>query len=107
MLHYAGEYEEFEQHFKKRVVIEGTAILVTLLAGKFYAIQDKCTHLGASLSKGVQTDQEIKCRAHGARYNVTSGEVIEKAHIGFIKMPTQKLKTFPTEVKEGKVYIDI
>lgn len=107
MLHLIGEYEEFERDFKKRVIVNGTSVLVTLLAGKLYAIQDKCTHLGASLSKGNQTGQEIQCRAHGAKFDMTSGDVLEKAHIGFIKMPTKKLKTFPTVVKEGKVFIEM
>lgn len=107
MLYYVGELEELKKEFKKRVVIEGTTVLITLLADKCYAIQDKCSHLGASLSKGVLEDASIKCRAHGAKFDVKSGEVIDKAHIGFIKMPTKKLKTFPTEIKEGKVYIEL
>lgn len=107
MLHLIADYDEFEKNYKKRVIVDGTPILVTLLAGKLYATQDKCTHLGASLSKGTQHDEEIQCRAHGAKFNLTSGEVLEKAHIGFIKMPTKKLKTFPTIVKEGKVFIEL
>lgn len=107
MLHLVGEFTEFEHDFKKRVVIDGTPILICYLAGKLYAIQDKCTHLGASLSKGTLTDELIKCSAHGATYHIETGEVVEKAHIGVIKMPTKKLKTFPVEIKEGKVLIDL
>lgn len=107
MLHYVAEYKDLEQDFRKRVVIEGTAIMLTLLADKVYAVQDKCTHLGASLSKGVQRNEEVQCRLHGATFDLKTGEVVEKAHVGFIKMPTKKLKTFKTEVKEGKVYVEL
>lgn len=106
MLHLVGEFEEFERDFKKRVIIDGTPVLVCYLAGKLYAIQDKCTHLGASLSKGILDSDHVQCRAHGAKYHIQTGEVVEKAHIGFVKMPTKKLKTFPVEIKEGKVFID-
>lgn len=107
MLHYVGQFEEFEKDFKKRVVVDKTPIMITLLAGKLYAIQDKCTHLGASLSKGEMDGEHIKCHAHSAKFDVKTGDVVEKAHVGFIKMPTKKLKTFPVEIKEGKVYIDL
>jgi nitrite reductase/ring-hydroxylating ferredoxin subunit len=107
MLHYVGLFEEFEKDFKKRVVIDKTPVMVTLLADKLYAIQDKCTHLGASLSKGELDNERIQCHAHHAKFDVKTGDVIEKAHVGFIKMPTKKLKTFPVEIKEGKVYVEL
>ena len=107
MLHLVGQFDELKEIFRKRVVIEGKPILVVLLRDKVYAIQDKCSHLGASLTKGTQEENHVKCHAHHAVFDVTNGDVVEKAHVGFIKMPTKKLKTFPTEVKEGNVYVDL
>lgn len=107
MLHYVAEIKDLEKDFRKRVVIEGTAIMLTLLADKVYAVQDKCTHLGASLSKGLHNNEKVECRLHGATFDLKTGDVVEKAHIGFIKMPTKKLKTFKTEVKEGQVYLEL
>ncbi|HAX03139.1 MAG: hypothetical protein A2Y45_06870 [Tenericutes bacterium GWC2_34_14] len=107
MLYDVCTYEELVKDFKKKVSVEGQTILLMLLNEKIYAVQDKCTHLGVSLSKGTQTNNQLQCKAHGATFNIQSGEVLEKAHIGFIKMPTKKLKTFKTEVKEGRIYIDL
>ncbi len=107
MLHYALEYNDLVNEFKKKVVIEGTPIMLALLADKVYAIQDKCTHLGGSLSKGVVENTEVKCRLHGAKFDLKTGNVVDKAHIGFIKMPTKKAKTFRTEIVDGKVFIEI
>jgi len=107
MLHFVADYSELQRDFRKRVVIEDTPIMLTLLADKVYAIQDKCSHLGASLSKGIHQEQQVQCRLHGAIFDIQSGDVVEKAHIGFIKMPTKKLKTFKTEVKEGKIFLEI
>jgi 3-phenylpropionate/trans-cinnamate dioxygenase ferredoxin subunit len=107
MLHYACLYDDLAKDFKMKIQIEGQSILLMLLLDKVYAIQDKCTHLGVSLSKGVVKNEHIQCRAHHARFNIKTGDVLDKAHIGFIKMPTKKLKTFKTEVTEGKIYIDL
>jgi len=106
MLHYAMDFEDLVQDFKKRVVIEGKPILLTLLADKVYAIQDKCSHLGTSLSKGDYEKGVVTCKSHNAQFRVETGEVIEKAHIGFIKMPTKKLKTYKTLIKDKKIFIE-
>jgi len=107
MLHFAVDFSELKKDFKKKVVVGDTHVMVVLLADQVYAIQDKCTHMGASLSKGTLDDKVVKCRVHGAKYDITSGEVIEKAHLGFVKMPTKKAKTFKTVIKDDKVYIEI
>lgn len=107
MLHYAIDYKELEKEFKKKVVIEGVPIMVALLANKVYAIQDKCTHLGGSLSKGTIENNDVKCRLHGAKFELKTGNVIDKAHIGFIKMPTKKATTFRTEIVDGKVFVEL
>jgi 3-phenylpropionate/trans-cinnamate dioxygenase ferredoxin component len=106
MLHYAMEFEDLVQDFKKRVVIEGTPILLTLLADKVYAIHDKCTHLGSSLVKGEYEQGIVTCKSHGAQFETETGEVLQKAHIGFIKMPTKNAKTYKTLVKDKKIFIE-
>jgi 3-phenylpropionate/trans-cinnamate dioxygenase ferredoxin component len=107
MLHFALNYNDLVNEFKRKVVVEGIPIMVVMLANKVYAIQDKCTHLGGSLSKGTVENTEIKCRLHGAKFDLKTGNVIDKAHVGFIKMPTKKTKVFRTEIIDGKVFIEI
>ncbi len=107
MLHYATTVSELKEHFKIRVEIDGTPILVTWLADEVYAIQDRCTHLGASLSKGLVDGHHIKCRSHGAVFDVKTGDLIEKPHLGPLKMPAKQAKTFPIIIKEGSIYIEL
>ena len=107
MLNYVMEYSELVESFKKVVVVNGHKVLVVLLADQVYAIHDQCTHLGASLNRGFLEDQSVTCKSHGAKFDLQSGAVIEKAHIGFIKMPTKKTVTYHTKVENGKVYIDL
>ena len=105
MFEYAIEYKELVECLKKVILIDGKKILLTFLDGKIYAIQDHCTHLGVSLSKGTVENQHVTCKAHGATFNLITGEVIDKAHIGIIKMPTKKALTYETKVENGKVFI--
>lgn len=60
----------------KRVEIEGKGVLVARLSGKFYAIGDKCTHMGCSLSEGTLEGTVITCPCHGTQFDITNGKVM-------------------------------
>jgi nitrite reductase/ring-hydroxylating ferredoxin subunit len=58
----------------KGIEINGKAIAVFNVEGKFYAINDVCGHRGGPLSEGEIDGTTVICPWHGWRYNVTSGE---------------------------------
>ena len=60
----------------KKVTVDGKEILVANVEGTYYAIGNKCTHRGGDLSKGSLSGKLVKCPRHGAKFNVTTGEVV-------------------------------
>ncbi len=60
----------------RKVEVEGKAIALFNLGGKFYAIGDICTHRGGPLSEGAIEGNEVECPWHGARFEITTGEVL-------------------------------
>jgi nitrite reductase/ring-hydroxylating ferredoxin subunit len=58
----------------KGIELNGKAIAVFNVDGKFYAINDVCGHRGGPLSEGEIDGTTVICPWHGWRYNVTSGE---------------------------------
>ena len=59
---------------KKLVEIDGRAIAVFNVDGRYYAIDDVCTHDGGPLAEGELVGSEIECPRHGARFDVRSGQ---------------------------------
>ena len=59
----------------KKVKVDGKEILIVDVEGKYYAIGNKCTHRGGDLSKGSLSGKVVKCPRHGAKFDVTTGEV--------------------------------
>jgi len=59
----------------KKVTVDGKEILIVDVEGKYYAIGNKCTHRGGDLSKGSLSGKVVKCPRHGAKFDVTTGEV--------------------------------
>lgn len=106
MLHYAMELKELKDVFKKRVMVNQKPLLLIYFENKVYAMSDKCPHLGTSLAKGVIEDDTVTCKAHHAKIDIKTGDIIEKAKILFLKMPTKKAKTYPVEIRNDKVFVE-
>jgi len=61
----------------RRVVeVDGVAVAVFNLDGRYYAIEDICTHDGGELASGKVEGEAIVCPRHGARFSVKTGEVL-------------------------------
>ncbi len=60
----------------RKYTVDGKEVAVFNVDGKFFAIDDTCAHLGASLSEGALHGQNVTCPAHDWTYDVTSGQEI-------------------------------
>ncbi len=60
----------------RRVVIDGTAVLLCNVGGTMYAIEDVCSHDGGELDQGELEDCRIACPRHGAYFDVTTGAAL-------------------------------
>ena len=58
------------------VDLEGRAVALFNVDGRFYAIDGTCTHRGGPLSQGELDGTVVTCPLHGARFDVTTGEVL-------------------------------
>jgi 3-phenylpropionate/trans-cinnamate dioxygenase ferredoxin subunit len=65
-----------------------------------YALQDLCSHQAVPLSEGEVADCAIECWLHGSTFDLRTGKPIT--------LPaTEPVSTFPVEVRDGEVHIDI
>ena len=66
----------------------------------FYAVQNLCSHAEVALSEGEVADCQIECWLHGSRFDLRTGKPTG--------LPaTEPVSTFPTEVREDGVYVDV
>ena len=83
-----------------KVETEGLAVAVFNLDGEFYAIDDQCTHGPGSLSEGYIDGDIVECDFHNGAFNIKTGEVAAPPCM----IP---VRTYPTTVEDGKVYIEV
>lgn len=71
-----------------KVTADGKEILVTNIDGNYFAMDDTCTHAGASLADGKLDGSTITCDWHGAKFDCRTG----------------KLSAFPAKIKDLNSY---
>jgi nitrite reductase/ring-hydroxylating ferredoxin subunit/uncharacterized membrane protein len=57
-------------------VAGNTRVLLALQAGRIRALENRCSHRGASLSEGIVKDDCVTCPWHGSRFHLDTGEVV-------------------------------
>jgi nitrite reductase/ring-hydroxylating ferredoxin subunit len=68
--------------------------------GAFYATDACCTHAMADLADGILEGDVIECSLHFGAFHVPSGKAVQAPCF-------TDLKTFRTEVRDGKVFVDL
>ena len=56
--------------------VKGKPIALFNVDGKFFAVDNTCTHKGGPLAEGIISGHEVTCPWHGARFDVRTGEVV-------------------------------
>lgn len=60
----------------KIVDVGGKAIALFNINGTFYAINNRCTHVGGPLGQGSVEGNVVICPWHGSRFDITTGNVV-------------------------------
>jgi nitrite reductase/ring-hydroxylating ferredoxin subunit len=79
------------------VSVAGKNVALFNVDGTIYAMEDACPHQGSSLGSSELNGKIVSCRAHGWRYDVTTGSTL---HVPGFGVPT-----YPVKVEDGQVMI--
>lgn len=60
------------------------------VADQFYAIDDSCPHQGASLCGGRLDGRVIQCCAHGLRFDLASGYLLNSSQLKVANYPVER-----------------
>ena len=67
---------ELENNQSTVVNVNDKEIAVFNVEGEFFAIDDRCSHADESLSEGEVYDCKVECPAHGAEFDLKTGEAL-------------------------------
>lgn len=81
--------------------VAGVRIAVANANGRFFAIDDTCTHEHCSLAaEGTLDGTVVTCGCHGAQFDVTTGAVLAPP-------APEPVKAYPLRVDQGHLIIEL
>jgi nitrite reductase/ring-hydroxylating ferredoxin subunit len=81
------------------VEVNGKEICLVNLGNTYYAIGNRCTHMGCMLSDGELGGENVRCSCHGSMFNIKTGNVIK----GPAKNPEP---TYQVKTEADQIMID-
>jgi nitrite reductase (NADH) small subunit/3-phenylpropionate/trans-cinnamate dioxygenase ferredoxin subunit len=69
-----GKVSDFEDGQGRAVPVEGRMVAVFRKGEDWYAIDDLCPHMGASLAEGYVDDDTVTCPWHAWRFCIKNGQ---------------------------------
>ncbi|MBI4856857.1 MAG: Rieske (2Fe-2S) protein [Acetobacterium woodii] len=102
-----AEIQEFDKTDKKLVVVNEQEILLTKIENGFYAISNKCPHMGGSLFKGTLEAGVVTCPRHGSKFDAKTGKAVGKPKILFLKFDVDDDRSYSVKLEDKDILIDV
>ncbi|MFC6152533.1 non-heme iron oxygenase ferredoxin subunit [Nocardioides yefusunii] len=96
----AAAVADFRDGAALSVTLDGVDVALAREAGEYYAIKDECSHAMVALSEGDVENCAIECWAHGATFDLRTGEPN-------CPPATEPVATFPVQVDGDDVLVDV
>jgi len=93
-----GRVEEFRDRRGRAVSVGDSKVAVFRVGDRWYAIQDACPHMGASLADGRVERGQVICHWHEWKYDLDSGR--NDVRKGFCA------RTYRVRVEDGLVFVE-
>ena len=96
----AGKVSDITSGKMIMVSTDGKDILVTNVDGNYYAMDDTCTHAGASLSEGSLDGSTVTCPWHGSTWDCKTGKMIA------FGVQLKDLSSYKVMVESDNVFVE-
>jgi 3-phenylpropionate/trans-cinnamate dioxygenase ferredoxin component len=91
----------------KKAIVDGIEILFANVGGKYYAIANKCPHMGGSLSDGTMEGGIITCPKHGSKFDVKTGTAVGDAKLLFLRMKVKDTRSYRVKTEGKTLFVEM
>ena len=102
-----GQTSDIPANTMTVVEVAGKEVLLANVEGAYYAISNKCNHLGGPLAQGKLEGGIVTCPRHGARFDVRTGEAVGEAKLGFVKMKVKDEPSYSVKVEGEDILVGV
>ena len=105
---------DLEEGMMKLYLVRGKEILLVMVDGKYYAIDNRCAHMGGNLSRGTLEGYIVTCPRHGSQYDVRTGENKRWlkgsgfiAGVAKVVKPPRGVNSYNVETRGDRILIEV
>ncbi len=95
----AGRVDDVKARGCLAVQVNGHTLALFAHDGRIYVVDNRCPHMGFPLHRGTLHDGILTCHWHHARFDLATG--------GTFDPWADDVRTFPVEVRDGEVWVDL
>lgn len=110
----AGKISDLGDGTKKKALIQGQEILIARVEDKYYAVGNRCPHLGGDLSAGKLEGTIITCPRHGSQFDLRDGKAVRWlkgsglfSAVGKALKPPKPINIYNVKIEGDTVLIEI
>jgi 3-phenylpropionate/trans-cinnamate dioxygenase ferredoxin subunit len=96
----------------KTVDVAGRQILLARVGDRYYAVDNRCPHLGGNLSAGTLQGTVVTCPLHHSQFDLVDGHVVQwtdwaglLSTVSKALKPPRPLKTYEIKVEGDRVLL--
>jgi nitrite reductase/ring-hydroxylating ferredoxin subunit len=109
-----GRTDDFQDGTKRRVDVSGQEVLLARVGDRFYAVGNRCPHVGGDLAAGRLEGTIVTCPLHGSQFDITDGHNVRwlkgtglMSALGKAVRPPRPLPTYNVKVDGNTIYIEV
>jgi nitrite reductase/ring-hydroxylating ferredoxin subunit len=95
----AGRAADVRAAGRLAVHLDGHAVALFAWNDGFYAVDNRCPHMGFPLDRGTVAGGILTCHWHHARFDLAGGGTFDQF--------ADDVRAYPVEVRDGDVYVDL
>jgi 3-phenylpropionate/trans-cinnamate dioxygenase ferredoxin subunit len=107
----AGKTGEFKEGTMKKVMAGGKEVLLARVGDRYYAIGNRCPHMGGDLSAGKIEGNIVTCPRHRAQFDVTDGHNVRWAKgvaaLGKMIKSPRPVPVYPVKIEGENILIEV
>jgi len=92
--------EDIPKNGMKMFNIGELGVLLVNADGNFYAVENRCPHMGYPLYLGSLEGTIITCGFHYAKFDITTGKALNN-------VTDESLKTFKLMIKDSQIFLEL
>jgi nitrite reductase/ring-hydroxylating ferredoxin subunit len=96
-----GKASDIPEGKLAHITAVGKEVLIANVGGNYYGMGNICNHAGAELHEGQLNGKELTCPWHGAKWDVTTGNLL------WFPAKLNSEDMFKVSVEDDTIYVEV